>query len=189
MKTMSAAPSDTVHADRQTPPSNDGVDITKPRPFKRMERLLGIVFMGVVLLNFTSAAGRYLVGRPITGADEVQVFTMIWLIFFGLILVSMRRIHLRMDVLTAQMKGHQGWWRAVAEMCLTTCVCGAMVWISLQFTLDIRGMEQKSDAAQIPMWIPHFSAVIGLAGMTLCALAELWSLLRQDRAQFIRQPD
>ena len=189
MKSMPVSPPETGHASAEERPSLEAHHLARGRLFKRTERLLGLVFMAVVLLNFASAAGRYLVGRPITGADEVQVFTMIWLIFMGVILACIRRIHLRMDVLTANMTGRAGWWRALAEMCLTICVCGAMVWVSLQFTLDIYGMEQKSDAAEIPMWIPHFSAVIGFAGMTLCALFELWCLLKQDRAQFIRQPD
>lgn len=149
------------------------------RLLRRMERLLGLIFIAVVLLNFASAAGRYAGGRPIMGADEVQVFTMVWLIFLGTILAAVRRIHLRMDVLTANLSGPKAKWRAIAEMVLTTAVCAAMTWISLQFTMEIYGMEQKSDAAEIPMWIPHLSAVIGFAGMTLSALVELVSVLGQ----------
>lgn len=188
MTPLSAADLEADSSPPRQAPTLEGMQIARHRLFTRLERLLGIVFMAVVLLNFASAAGRYLVGRPITGADEVQVFTMIWLIFAGVILAGVRRIHLRMDVLTAHLTGRKAWWRAMGEMCLTVCVCGAMVWISLQFTLDIHGMEQKSDGAEIPMWIPHVSAVIGFAGMTLCALAEVWALLTPGRAPAASQP-
>lgn len=175
----------------QTPASSSPVDASPVghRLLRRVDRVLGVVFIAVVVLNFASAAGRYLGGRPITGADEVQVFAMVWLIFIGTIVAALRRIHLRMDVLTAQMTGQRAWWRTVFELLLTTCVCGAMAWISLQFTLDIHAMEQKSDAAEIPMWIPHFSAVLGFAGITGCALAELWALLRPGPATTAQKSD
>lgn len=166
----------------------DEASLSLNRLLRRLDRLLGWIFMGVVLLNFASAAGRYLGGRPIIGADEVQVFTMVWLIFLGTILAAVRRIHLRMDVLTARMQGRRAWWRMLTEVVLTVGVCALTTWISLQFTLEIHAMEQKSDAAEVPMWIPHLSVVVGFAGMTLCALAELWSLLRRGLPSVERQP-
>ena len=42
------------------------------------------------------------------------------MIFLGAILAAVRRIHLRMDVLTANLSGPKAKWRAVAEMVLTT---------------------------------------------------------------------
>lgn len=159
---------------------NPSRSLAMEQMLRRIERFLGLIFIAVVLLNFASAAGRYAGGRPIMGADEVQVFTMVWLIFLGVILAAVRRIHIRMDVLTANLSGSRAKWRAIAEMVLTAAVCAAMAWISLKFTMEIYGMEQKSDAAQIPMWIPHMSAVIGFAGLTLFSLTELVSVLAKS---------
>jgi len=160
------------------PPTSEGAPPlarTLHKLLQRAELLLGIVFIGVVVLNFVSAAGRYAGGRPIVGADEVQVFVMVWLIFLGSLVATMRRIHLRMDVLTANMHGVRARVRNVLEALLSVVVCGGMAWISWQFTQDIRGMEQLSDAAEIPMWIPHLGAVVGFGGMALCSLVDLWA--------------
>jgi TRAP-type C4-dicarboxylate transport system permease small subunit len=54
-----------------------------------------------------------------------------------------------------------------------------MVWVSADFTLQIYNMEQKSDAAEIPMWLPHLSVVVGFVGMLLCSFLELKTLLTQ----------
>lgn len=148
---------------------------TLHKVLQRAEMLLGIVFMGVVVLNFVSAAGRYAGGRPIVGADEVQVFVMVWLIFLGAVLAALRRVHLRMDVLTANLHSARARVRNLLEAVLGVVVCGGMAWISWQFTQDIRGMEQLSDAAEIPMWIPHLGAVVGFGGMALCSLVDLWA--------------
>ncbi|PUE24627.1 hypothetical protein B9Z39_12910 [Limnohabitans sp. JirII-29] len=149
------------------------------RLLDRLERFSGVIFILVVLLNFASATGRYVAGTPIMGADEVQVFTMIWLIFLGAAMAALRRMHLRMDVLTMNLSPRWAWWRHLAEALLTMNVCAVMVWVSSDFTYQIYGMEQKSDAAEIPMWIPHISVVVGFTGMLLCSLIELKALLQQ----------
>lgn len=148
------------------------------RALDRADRVMGICFMAVVGLNFASAASRYAAGRPIIGADEVQVYAMVWLIFLGAVVAAMRRAHLRMDVLTAGLAPRPAWWRLLAEMLLTLATCVAMTVISTQFVLQIHGFDQRSDAAEIPMWIPHLSVTVGFAGMALCALLELHQLWR-----------
>ncbi len=149
------------------------------RLLDRLEPILGVIFMLVVLLNFASATGRYVAGTPIVGADEVQVFSMIWLIFLGAAMASLRRAHLRMDVLTMNLRPRLAWWRHLFEALLMLAACAVMVWVSFDFTLQIFGMEQRSDGADIPMWIPHSSVVLGFAGMLLSSLLELKALLAQ----------
>jgi TRAP-type transport system small permease protein len=137
------------------------------RRLARLEWLFGLVFMGVVVLNFASAAGRYVLGLPIIGADEVQVYTMVWLIFMGAAIVGLRRLHLRMDVLVAHWDQRRALWRNALEALLTAATCGAVAWVSFGFAWHIHGMEQLSDAASIPMWIPHLSAGMGFGLMAL----------------------
>ena len=153
------------------------------RLLDRMDRIFGVIFIFIVLLNFLSAAGRYLGGHPIMGADEVQVYSMIWLIFLGAVMAAMRRVHLRMDVLTTNLKPRWAWWRDFAETLLVLSICGAMVVVSLQFTFQIAEMNQKSDAAQIPMLIPHISIVAGFLGMVIAALMELNVLIKRFNKQ------
>lgn len=167
--TANAAPSAQAH------PTSAGFH----RLLDRLERISGVIFILVVMLNFASAAGRYAAGTPIVGADEVQVFTMIWLIFLGAAIAAMRRAHLRMDVLTAYLSPELAWWRHLSEALLMLAACALMVWVSADFTLQIYNMEQKSDAAEIPMWLPHLSVVVGFVGMLLCSFLELKTLLTQ----------
>ena len=167
--TANAAPSAQAH------PTSAGFH----RLLDRLERISGVIFILVVMLNFASAAGRYAAGTPIVGADEVQVFTMIWLIFLGAAIAAMRRAHLRMDVLTAYLSPQLAWWRHLSEALLMVAACALMVWVSADFTLQIYNMEQKSDAAEIPMWLPHLSVVVGFVGMLLCSFLELKTLLAQ----------
>ena len=143
-----------------------------------LDRLLGLVFCGVVLLNFGSAAMRYLGGGAILGADEVQVYAVVWLVFVGAAVAAWRRSHLSMDVLSGKLQGGAARWRRLLEHLLALVVCGTMTWVSLRFVLQIREMGQHSDGAGIPMWIPHSAVLVGFAAITVAAAVGLVKDLR-----------
>ena len=127
----------------------------------------------VVLLNFVSAASRYIAGRAILGADEVQVYAVVWLVFVGGAIVSWRHLHLRMDVLSNKLHGRAAWLRNLLESLLTVTVCGTMSWVSLQFVRQMHEMGQRSDGAGIPMWLAHSAVLVGFVLMTGAAFVEL----------------
>lgn len=139
---------------------------------------MGLVFCAVVLLNFASAMLRYLDGGAIVGADEVQVYAVVWLIFVGAAIVAWRGTHLRMDVFSARLQGRAARLRQLLENLLAVAACGTMTWVSLRFVLQIHAMEQRSDGAGIPMWLPHAAV---LAGFALITLAAVWGLAKNLR--------
>ena len=66
---------------------------------RSIEIVLGLAFVFAVVLNFANATARYGFKRSIIGADEVQIFIMIWMTFVGADVVTWSHQHLRMDVL------------------------------------------------------------------------------------------
>jgi len=143
-----------------------------------MDRLLGLVFCFVVLLNFVSATTRYLGGGAILGADEVQVYAVVWLIFVGGAIAAWRGSHLRMDVFSTRLQGRAARLRDALECLLALAACGTMTWVSLRFVMQIHEMGQRSDGAGIPMWIPHAAVLVGFALITLSAAYGLAKNLR-----------
>ncbi len=63
--------------------------------------LLGLVLIGLVLLNVVNAVGRA-VGTVVIGVDEVLVFGMIWMVMIGMMLVTADRSHIALEILTAR---------------------------------------------------------------------------------------
>ncbi|HSW05900.1 TRAP transporter small permease [Aquabacterium sp.] len=161
-----------------TPHSTD----SSPPPASRLswglDRLLGLAFCGVVLLNFVSAATRYLGGGAILGADEVQVYAVVWLVFIGAAIAAWRGTHLRMDVFSSRLHGRAARLRDLLEGLLALAACGAMAWVSWRFVRQIHEMAQRSDGAGIPMWIPHAAVFVGFALITLAAAYTLVKSLR-----------
>lgn len=154
---------------------------------KKADFLFGIVFACVVFLNFVSAAMRYTGMPALIGADEVQVYLMVWLIFLGAAIVAWRHHNLRMDVLIEKLNPTINWYRGFLEAFLMLIVCGVMTWISFGFVEQMMSMGQASDGAGIPMWIPHSALLIGFLLMTLSAIFRIFELFTEYKNKQLGQ--
>jgi TRAP-type C4-dicarboxylate transport system permease small subunit len=131
--------------------------------------LLGLILLGMVLANVANAIARYGFGAVYIGTDELLVFAMIWMVMIGMVLVTIERSHIGLDIVTARVSPR-------ARLALTAmshiiiAVAGAYAaWQSLGFVSRIMANQQTSMALAIPMYIPHSALTIGLACTTLVA--------------------
>lgn len=115
--------------------------------------------------------GRYGFGRSIDGADELQVYIMVWMAFSGAAVVSWRRSHLRMDVLVRFLPLKIQTILKIFEAVVLIVMAGFALWQSWSYTAQMLALARKSDVAAIPMWIPHSAVVVGFG---LIALIALW---------------
>ena len=90
-----------------------------------VERILALAFIFAVCLNFANVVGRYVFGYSISGADEIQIYIMVWMAFLGAAVVAWRREHLRMDVLVKMLpsKGQR-----ILEMAVRENLSLASLW-------------------------------------------------------------
>ena len=126
-------------------------------------RALGVILLLMVALNAANAIGRYFFDRAIEGADEVLVYSMIWLVFLGAALVAQKDKHLRFDLLERILKEYRV--RRVLFLVyngMTFFVVIFVVFQSVQVIEKIGKVGQKSMALEIPMVIPHSAVLIGL---------------------------
>ncbi len=137
--------------------------------------LLGLVFIAAVCLNFANVVGRYAFGRAIFGADEVQTYVMVWMAFVGAAVVTWRNAHLRMDVLVGNLPGWARTALRLVELVLMIATAGFVLLQSWRYVGQMAAMGRRSDAAEIPMAIPHSAVAIGFA---LIVLIALWRLVR-----------
>ena len=144
-------------------------------------RVLGVILLLMVALNAANAVGRHFFARAIEGADEVLVYSMIWLVFLGAGLVSQKGQHLRFDLLERTLKGG----RAQSILFLvyngvTFFVVMFVVFQSVQVIEKIGKVGQKSMALEIPMAIPHFAILIGLLLIGgIAGVRVIWGLMRE----------
>jgi TRAP-type C4-dicarboxylate transport system permease small subunit len=157
------------------------------RVIERLARVLtlalALAFVGAVALNFVNVVGRYVFATAILGADEVQVFIMVWMTFAGAAVVTWRNQHLRMDVLFDLLPAKARRWIRLAELALLAAMAGFVVVQSVRFAALMVSVDRRSEAASIPMVIPHSALVLGFTLMALLAVVKLARLARGARGE------
>jgi TRAP-type C4-dicarboxylate transport system permease small subunit len=148
--------------------------------------LLGVALLVMVALNVINAVCRYVFGVVFTGADEVLVFMMIWLVMLGLILVTADRRNIALDFLASQLAPRQRLLLAVIQHAAMMTACAFATVQCWAFVSRVAAIGQTSMALGLPMAVPHFALVVGLGGTTVVAAL----LLASDMAELLHaQPD
>ena len=138
-----------------------------------IEIALAAALVIAVILNFASVVGRYVFGVAVVGSDEVQIFLMVWIAFLGAAVVTWREQHLRMDVLVGFFPNSvQKAVRAGEAIALFVLAC-VVVWQSAGFVRQMMAVNRRSDAAGMPMAVPHAAVTVGFLLIALIALRRL----------------
>jgi len=141
--------------------------------------LIALLMGAMVLLNVANVVGRRLFGQSIPAADELLTFSMVWLVFVGVILVTGDDRHLRFDI-AVRLLPQRAYALLTALLDLALAALAAYVSVQSYAFLDkLAGINQRSMAAGIPMVYPHAAVLVGLAGTAL--LAGVRGLLRVIR--------
>lgn len=139
-----------------------------------IERVLALAFIFAVCLNFANVIGRYVVGQSISGADEIQIYIMVWMAFLGAGVVAWRRNHLRMDVLVSFLPQALQRSLKVVETLLIIGLAGFTLVQSFRYTAQMAALGRTSDVGAVPMWIPHSAVAIGFGLIALVAFMDLF---------------
>ena len=134
---------------------------------------LGLLLLGMVALNVANAICRYVFGVVLTGADEVLVFSMIWMVMVGMILATVDRRHIALDFLVTRAGPRQ---RATLTILHHAVLIGACAYAAIYcwaFVARVAAIGQTSMALGVPMAIPHAALFVGFAGTTIASAALL----------------
>lgn len=149
-----------------------------PRPVLVMERglvvLLGVLMLFIVGLNVANVAGRYIFSTPVPAADEIMTFAMVWGVFLGAAVVTLRGTHLTMDLVVGLLPPRA---QRVAEAVGAVALVVILGFIALQSVeyLDVIGtIGLTSMAAGLPMAWVHAAIPVGFGLMALAALLRLF---------------
>lgn len=146
---------------------------------RAVETGLALLLIGAILLNFVNVGGRYVFNYSVTGADEIQIYCIVCITFIGLLTVTWRRKHLRMDVMV---RNAPPWIKTsldVAERILTVALAMLLVGVSGDYAWNIFTLGSISENARIPMWIPHAAVTLGAVLLMVVALLQMGALLRR----------
>jgi TRAP-type transport system small permease protein len=148
--------------------------------------LLGLVLLAMVLLNVANAVGRRAFGTVLIGADEVLVFSMVWLVMIGMLLIAVERSHISLDFLPARAKPRTRLILAIVQHAVMAAACAYAAFQSLAYVQRIAALGQTSMSLGMPMSIPHTALIVGLAGTAVIGVvlvvSDLVELAQRCRA-------
>jgi TRAP-type C4-dicarboxylate transport system permease small subunit len=135
-----------------------------------IERVLAVALLIGISLNFVNVIGRYVFDYALNGADEIEIYILIWIAFLGAATVTWRGLHLRMDVLVNAFPAPLRFAVWLFETAVFLAVAGFVAWQSFKYVERIYALGAVSDIAHIPTWIPHSAVAVSFGLMALAVL-------------------
>jgi len=148
--------------------------------------LAGILLVASVLLNFANVIARYLFNASIYWAEEVMLFFMVGCVFLGSSGVAWAGRQIRMDVIVGMMPEKM---RAALDLFSEIVFIATALFVVIfawPVIRDLYAYDQRSQSAEIPLYIPQVLIPIGLAIMAALVMVRLL-IGRHDSSEKSRQ--
>lgn len=123
--------------------------------------LIGVLMLSAIAINFANVIARRVFDAPFIWAEEILVFIIVWMVYFGAVLVSWHGRHLRMDLFSSNLKGWPGLFVNWLALLIMIGLSLFVVIHSYGVILTFLDTGQESIAAGIPMYVPHIAIPIG----------------------------
>ena len=158
-------------------------EVAPPAPILRLvlssipRAILGILILIGVTINFANVLGRHLFSTALFWAEEILVFIVIWSVFIGIIAVSFNGAHLRMDLISAKFTAT--WRKIINGLVWLVFIASAIFVVTQSFqviaTLGESGLV--SNAAGVPMVVPHTALLVGFVLVILAVAVRIRAYL------------
>lgn len=142
--------------------------------------IIGSLILFGIAVNFANVLGRYLFLAPIVWAEEIMIYSMVWMVFIGAVLVSWDGHHLKMDFFSIMMPSP---FKEIMNFTGVLCFLLVAIFVLPQtFTVTelMFRLDQRSVVAEIPMVIPHFAILLGFIMMFVVIVWRFKRLIRGD---------
>ena len=131
------------------------------------------------LLLFANVVLRYWFLSPISWAEELTLYILVWIVFVGSSVAIRTRGHIAIDLLPLALTP-AGRRRLAILIALTTLVfLLVFFYYSGQHTLRVRSIGQVTPVMQAPMWLAYLAMPTGSALMILRTSQVLYRLTRE----------
>jgi C4-dicarboxylate transporter DctQ subunit len=132
------------------------------------------------LLLFANVLLRYWFLSPISWAEELTLYIMVWIVFVGSSVAIRTRGHIAIDLLpmALSLSGRRRLAMLVGLVTLVFLV--VFFYYSGQHTLRVRSIDQVTPVMQAPMWLAYLAMPAGSALMILRTCQLLWRLVRES---------
>jgi TRAP-type C4-dicarboxylate transport system permease small subunit len=138
-----------------------------------LRAVAGVLLVASIALNFANVVGRYFFNASIFWAEEVMLFLMVGCVFLGNGVVAWSGRQIRMDVIVAMMPEKLR--NALHLFSELAFLLTALMIVTFSFPVirDLYDFDQRSQSAEVPLYIPQSLVPIGLLIMALLVVVRL----------------
>jgi TRAP-type C4-dicarboxylate transport system permease small subunit len=134
---------------------------------------IGLLLIASVLLNFANVIGRKFLSAPIVGAEEVMNFLMVAVVFLGAGVVAYEGTHINMEIVIDRFPPRvRDAFKALAQIA-AIAIAATLVTLGIPIVQHLAQFDERSQAANVPLFVPQAMVPIGLTLLALGALARL----------------
>jgi TRAP-type C4-dicarboxylate transport system permease small subunit len=135
----------------------------------------------IVAVNGANVVARYVFRSPFPWGEELMLFLMILAVFSAAIAVTWRNMHIRIETFVELASPAV---RRIALVMSTVVSIAAILTVvvsSARVVMLLYELDQRSDALDLPSWIPQSFIPIGLGTIALIMAVKLVLVLVQAR--------
>jgi TRAP-type C4-dicarboxylate transport system permease small subunit len=135
----------------------------------------------IVAVNGANVVARYVFRSPFPWGEELMLFLMILAVFSAAIAVTWRNLHIRIDTFVELASPAVRRIALVVSTVISIAAILTVVVSSARVVMLLYELDQRSDALDLPSWIPQSFIPIGLGTIALIMAVKLVLALVQAR--------
>jgi C4-dicarboxylate transporter, DctQ subunit len=135
--------------------------------------LSALFLLASVIINFVNIVGRYVFSVSLTWAIEIILFLMVGCVFTGCCAVAWENRHIRMDVLLRMLPRRFSQVLSLFSDLVLIATAAAVTVFSYPVITQLAAFDERSEAANVPLYIPQAAVPIGYTLMGLLVAIRL----------------
>lgn len=135
--------------------------------------LSAIFLICSVAINFINIVGRYVFSASFTWAIEIILFLMVGAVFTGCCAVAWENRHIRMDVLLRTLPPKLSQFLSLLSDLVLIAAAIAVTVFAYPVIADLAAFNERSAAANVPLFIPQAMVPIGYSLMAILVAVRL----------------
>ncbi|QRG09093.1 TRAP transporter small permease [Xanthobacter dioxanivorans] len=155
-----------AQAERVVPPSRDTLSAVATCAGHAIAavavRIAGVALLAIVAINCANVVGRYFFAAPIGWAEEAMLYLMVLLVFSAMATVTWQGRHISIELVADLMPAAARKAARLLVIVLTVATCLLVASSSYEVVSMLHAFDQRSDALEMPIWIPQGCILVGL---------------------------
>lgn len=146
------------------------------------EYMIAILTAIMTVLLFLQVLFRFVLNLPLAWVEEISLYSMVWLCYFGCSLAIKKREHLKMEIITNFLKPKAKKIFDIISLVLFFAFAIFVLYHVTLLTADILSRGQVTAVLEIPKWIPYAGVPVAFLLMLVRMIQDFIRIIHEMKA-------